>query len=181
MVLQVSPVRRMFDILRKDGCQYVAPDDLKTMMAGILLSHPGLEFLQETPEFQDRYMHLRFGCHHAVAVCCQLHCCHHLPSVSCLLHCCQLSVPVVLSAALRSSFRTTCLVFGTAVIIQYQSSCLLNCCHHTHISPSVCCSAWLTCHCTAVLLVFSDMVCILALTAGQVCRDSHSPHILQAR
>ena len=25
------------------------------MMAGILLSHPGLEFLQETPEFQDRY------------------------------------------------------------------------------------------------------------------------------
>ena len=53
--LQVDPVRRMFDILRKDGCGYVAPDDLKSMMAGILLSHPGLEFLQETPEFQDRY------------------------------------------------------------------------------------------------------------------------------
>ena len=45
----------MFDILRKENCFYVAPDDLKSMMAGILLSHPGLEFLQETPEFQDRY------------------------------------------------------------------------------------------------------------------------------
>ena len=53
--VQVDPVRRMFDILRKEGCRYVAPDDLKSMMAGILLSHPGLEFLQETPEFQDRY------------------------------------------------------------------------------------------------------------------------------
>ncbi|DBA83424.1 hypothetical protein WJX79_010649 [Trebouxia sp. C0005] len=54
-VIQVDPVRRMFDILRKEGCRWVAPDDLKSMMAGILLSHPGLEFLQETPEFQDRY------------------------------------------------------------------------------------------------------------------------------
>ena len=53
--IQVDPVRRVFDILRKEGCRYVAPDDLKSMMAGILLSHPGLEFLQETPEFQDRY------------------------------------------------------------------------------------------------------------------------------
>ena len=45
----------MFDILRKEGCAYVTQSDLKSMMAGILLSHPGLEFLQETPEFQDRY------------------------------------------------------------------------------------------------------------------------------
>lgn len=55
LLVQVDPVRRMFDILRKENCFYVAPDDLKSMMAGILLSHPGLEFLQETPEFQDRY------------------------------------------------------------------------------------------------------------------------------
>ena len=53
----------MFDILRKEGCSHVAPDDLKSMMAGILLSHPGLEFLQETPEFQDRYM--TYICIHA--------------------------------------------------------------------------------------------------------------------
>lgn len=45
---------RLFDILRKEGVDYVSQDDLKSMMAGILLSHPGLEFLQETPEFQDR-------------------------------------------------------------------------------------------------------------------------------
>ena len=53
--MQVDPVRRMFDILRKENCRYICPEDLKSMMAGILLSHPGLEFLQETPEFQDRY------------------------------------------------------------------------------------------------------------------------------
>lgn len=53
--VQVDPVRRMFDILRKENCKYICPEDLKSMMAGILLSHPGLEFLQETPEFQDRF------------------------------------------------------------------------------------------------------------------------------
>jgi hypothetical protein len=54
-LIQVEPVVRMFDILRKDGCNFISQDDLKSMLAGILLSHPGLEFLQETPEFQDRY------------------------------------------------------------------------------------------------------------------------------
>ena len=49
----------MFDILRKEGCNYVTQADLKSMMAGILLSHPGLEFLQETPEFQDRCFFLK--------------------------------------------------------------------------------------------------------------------------
>lgn len=45
---------RMMDILCKDGSSSVTQADLKSMMAGILLSHPGLEFLQDTPEFQDR-------------------------------------------------------------------------------------------------------------------------------
>eukprot|EP00884_Botryococcus_braunii_P021339 jgi/Botrbrau1/788/Bobra.0181s0041.2 len=54
-VIRVDPVVRMFDILRKDNCNYISQDDLKSMLAGILLSHAGLEFLQETPEFQDRY------------------------------------------------------------------------------------------------------------------------------
>ena len=53
-LLQSEPIVRLFDILRKEGVEYVSQDDLKSMMAGILLSHPGLEFLQETPEFQDR-------------------------------------------------------------------------------------------------------------------------------
>jgi EF-hand domain len=52
--VQVDPVVRMFDILRKDNCNHISQDDLKSMLAGILLSHAGLEFLQETPEFQDR-------------------------------------------------------------------------------------------------------------------------------
>ena len=53
--MQVEPVVRMFDILRSEGRNYVVQGDLKSMLAGILLSHPGLEFLQDTPEFQDRY------------------------------------------------------------------------------------------------------------------------------
>ena len=55
LVVQVEPVVRMFDILRSEGRNYVVQGDLKSMLAGILLSHPGLEFLQDTPEFQDRY------------------------------------------------------------------------------------------------------------------------------
>ncbi len=54
-MLQVEPVVRMFDIFRSEGRSYVVQSDLKSMLAGILLSHPGLEFLQDTPEFQDRY------------------------------------------------------------------------------------------------------------------------------
>ncbi|CAK0763377.1 hypothetical protein CVIRNUC_003051 [Coccomyxa viridis] len=54
-VMQVEPVVRMFDILRSEGRHWVVQGDLKSMLAGILLSHPGLEFLQDTPEFQDRY------------------------------------------------------------------------------------------------------------------------------
>ena len=52
--VQSEPVVRLYDILRKEGADHVSQEDLKSMMAGILLSHPGLEFLQETPEFQDR-------------------------------------------------------------------------------------------------------------------------------
>lgn len=50
-----SDVQRVFDILRDPSRNYVVYDDLRSMMNGILLSHPGLEFLQETPEFQERY------------------------------------------------------------------------------------------------------------------------------
>ena len=46
---------RMYDILRSGDARHIEQADLKSMMAGILLSHPGLEFLQDTPEFQDRY------------------------------------------------------------------------------------------------------------------------------
>ncbi|EFN51035.1 hypothetical protein CHLNCDRAFT_141520, partial [Chlorella variabilis] len=48
-------LRRAFDILRQDHAGAVVPEDLRPLLAGILLSHPGLEFLQEAPEFQERY------------------------------------------------------------------------------------------------------------------------------
>ena len=54
-VLQTEPVVRLFDVLRKDDADHVTQADLKQMLNGILMSHPGLEFLQETPEFQERY------------------------------------------------------------------------------------------------------------------------------
>ena len=55
LLLQAEPVVRMYDILRAGDAGAIAQADLKSMMAGILLSHPGLECLQDTPEFQDRY------------------------------------------------------------------------------------------------------------------------------
>ena len=52
---QVDPVVRLYEILRRDGADCVTQDDLRNMLTGILLAHPGLEFLQETPEFQERW------------------------------------------------------------------------------------------------------------------------------
>lgn len=54
-LVSLDPQSRMMEVLCKDGATSVTQADLKSMMAGILLSHPGLEFLQDTPEFQDRY------------------------------------------------------------------------------------------------------------------------------
>ncbi|KAL4422182.1 hypothetical protein ABPG77_006423 [Micractinium sp. CCAP 211/92] len=51
----VPEARRAFDILRQQHALHVAPEDLRPLLAGVLLSHPGLEFLQEAPEFQERY------------------------------------------------------------------------------------------------------------------------------
>ena len=45
---------RLFDVLRQEGSNVIKQEDLKSMMAGILACHRGLEFLHETPEFQDR-------------------------------------------------------------------------------------------------------------------------------
>ena len=52
--VQAQPVVRLFDVLRREPNEFVTMEDLKQMLNGILLSHPGLEFLQETPEFQER-------------------------------------------------------------------------------------------------------------------------------
>lgn len=47
--------KRFFTILAADGSDFILVDDLKPMMKVLLESHPGLEFLVSTPEFQDRY------------------------------------------------------------------------------------------------------------------------------
>ena len=56
---------RLFDVLRQDGSSVIKQEDLKSMMAGILACHRGLEFLHETPEFQDRSA--PGACHSAAA------------------------------------------------------------------------------------------------------------------
>jgi serine/threonine-protein phosphatase 2A regulatory subunit B'' len=43
-----------FDILRQEGCTWVSQQDLRPLLAGIVVSHPGLEFLHDSPEFQER-------------------------------------------------------------------------------------------------------------------------------
>ena len=55
-LMGIPVVQRVFAILRGDPSRaYLVHDDFRSMMNGILLNHPGLEFLQETPEFQERY------------------------------------------------------------------------------------------------------------------------------
>jgi len=43
--------RRLFDLLAKDNAKSIVNDDFKPMFKHLLESHPGLEFLQQTPEF----------------------------------------------------------------------------------------------------------------------------------
>lgn len=51
--LEVS--RRLFNVIKKPSDDYLHTDDFKPILRVLLDSHPGLEFLQATPEFQDRY------------------------------------------------------------------------------------------------------------------------------
>ncbi|CAL4933605.1 unnamed protein product [Urochloa decumbens] len=46
---------QIFEILRKPGNNYLTQDDFKPILKELLATHPGLEFLQGTPEFQERY------------------------------------------------------------------------------------------------------------------------------
>ena len=43
--------RRLFDIIAKDGAQTIIQEDFKPVFKHLLEKHPGLEFLQQTPEF----------------------------------------------------------------------------------------------------------------------------------
>ncbi|EYU33164.1 hypothetical protein ABFS83_06G150900 [Erythranthe nasuta] len=46
---------QLYTILKQPDLKYLAQDDFKPVLRELLASHPGLEFLQSTPEFQERY------------------------------------------------------------------------------------------------------------------------------
>ncbi|OIT39025.1 PREDICTED: serine/threonine protein phosphatase 2A regulatory subunit B''beta-like [Nicotiana attenuata] len=46
---------QMYTILKQPDLRYLAQDDFKPILRELLATHPGLEFLQSTPEFQERY------------------------------------------------------------------------------------------------------------------------------
>ncbi|KAG4911143.1 hypothetical protein GLYMA_20G222700v4 [Glycine max] len=45
----------IFKILKQPQLNYLTQDDFKPVLRELLATHPGLEFLQGTPEFQERY------------------------------------------------------------------------------------------------------------------------------
>ncbi|OMJ92953.1 hypothetical protein SteCoe_4171 [Stentor coeruleus] len=50
-----TPLERFFRILKKPTKSYIEREDLKPILKILMDSHPGLEFLKSTPEFQERY------------------------------------------------------------------------------------------------------------------------------
>lgn len=47
--------KRMFTVISKTDSDYLTNEDFKPVLRQLLDNHPGLNFLQATPEFQDRY------------------------------------------------------------------------------------------------------------------------------
>ncbi|MEW5306985.1 MAG: hypothetical protein WDW36_009408 [Sanguina aurantia] len=50
-----TPARKVFEVLRSEGQQYLTPADWAPVLECILAYHPGLEFLQGSAEFQKKY------------------------------------------------------------------------------------------------------------------------------
>nr|GMC96057.1 serine/threonine protein phosphatase 2A regulatory subunit B''beta [Ipomoea batatas] len=46
---------QVFTILKQPDLKYLTQEDFKPILRELLATHPGLEFLQSTPEFQERY------------------------------------------------------------------------------------------------------------------------------
>ncbi|CAN1279304.1 Serine/threonine protein phosphatase 2A regulatory subunit B''alpha [Linum perenne] len=53
--LTMDLATRIFFILKQSDREYLAQEDFRPVLREILATHPGLEFLQSTPEFQERY------------------------------------------------------------------------------------------------------------------------------
>lgn len=54
-MLTVDVAKRIFNILKQPNQNYLSKEDFKPILRELLATHPGLEFLQNTPEFQERY------------------------------------------------------------------------------------------------------------------------------
>ncbi|KAL9686641.1 hypothetical protein QQ045_031034 [Rhodiola kirilowii] len=54
-MLTMDTATQIFNILKQPKCNYLTQGDFKPVLRELLMTHPGLEFLQNTPEFQERY------------------------------------------------------------------------------------------------------------------------------
>uniref|UniRef100_A0A7N0UUN8 EF-hand domain-containing protein n=1 Tax=Kalanchoe fedtschenkoi TaxID=63787 RepID=A0A7N0UUN8_KALFE len=54
-MLTMDTATQIFNILIQPNCNYLTQSDFKPVLRELLTTHPGLEFLQNTPEFQERY------------------------------------------------------------------------------------------------------------------------------
>ncbi|CAN1192880.1 Serine/threonine protein phosphatase 2A regulatory subunit B''alpha [Linum perenne] len=54
-MLTMDMATQVFEILKQPGRRYITKADFKPVLEELLCTHPGLEFLQGTPEFQEKY------------------------------------------------------------------------------------------------------------------------------
>ncbi|XP_021738067.1 serine/threonine protein phosphatase 2A regulatory subunit B''beta-like [Chenopodium quinoa] len=54
-MLTMDIATQIYTIMKQPDCKYMTQDDFKPVLRELLSTHPGLEFLQSTPEFQERY------------------------------------------------------------------------------------------------------------------------------
>ncbi|KAH7571834.1 hypothetical protein JRO89_XS04G0153400 [Xanthoceras sorbifolium] len=54
-MLTMDITTQIFSILKQPDLKYLTQEDFKPVLRELLATHPGLEFLQSTPEFQERY------------------------------------------------------------------------------------------------------------------------------
>ncbi|OVA16380.1 EF-hand domain [Macleaya cordata] len=54
-MLTMDMATQIFTILKQPDRNYLTQEDFKPVLRELLATHPGLEFLQSTPEFQERY------------------------------------------------------------------------------------------------------------------------------
>lgn len=47
--------QRLFEVIKQETSKTIVGDDFKPMFTYLLEKHPGLDFLKQTPEFQERY------------------------------------------------------------------------------------------------------------------------------